>query len=185
MNWIIVSGTNREDSQTRLVSDFLLSEFQQRRPDDSLAVLDLKELPNEAFSPQIYANKPRSVEAFIQKFIDADAVISVLPEYNGSAPGVFKYFIDLLPFPESLLKTPCMFVGLSAGRFGAVRSIEHMSQVFVYRNAFVYPEHLYFPQVQDKFKDGKLIDEFSLKLKDPVLDGFVEFATQNSTTTRA
>ena len=26
----------------------------------------------------------------------------VVPEYNGGAPGVLKYFIDLLPFPESL-----------------------------------------------------------------------------------
>jgi NAD(P)H-dependent FMN reductase len=179
MKWLVVSGTNRAGAESKMVSEYVAAELRARRGADEISVLDLKDLPTEAFSPEIYASKPKSVEEFISGFIEADALVCVLPEYNGSAPGVFKFFIDLLPFPESLLKTPVMFVGLSAGRFGAVRSVEHMSQVFVYRNALVYPESLFFPQVGEKFEGSKLVDPFTLKIKDSIFDGFVEFADQN------
>ena len=63
----------------------------------------------------------------------------VVPEYNGSFPGILKYFIDLLPFPESFDCRPVSYVGVSAGQWGALRAVEQLQLVFGYRNAYVHP----------------------------------------------
>ncbi|MFO1489311.1 MAG: NAD(P)H-dependent oxidoreductase, partial [Verrucomicrobiota bacterium] len=71
----------------------------------------------------------------------------------GSLPGVLKYFIDMLPFPESFERRPVCFVGLAAGMWGALRPVEQLQAIFGYRNAFIYPERVFMPGI------GKLFDE--------------------------
>lgn len=177
MKTLILSGTNRRDSMTRRLSQFVYEEIQSRDPKGSFDLMDLVELPPEIFLPEVYVQKPKSFEPWARRFVDADAIISILPEYNGAAPGVFKYFIDMLPFPEALYKIPCSFFGLSAGRFGALRSVEQVQQVFMYRNALVYPENLFIPAVESALTEtGGPKDEFLQKLFQQYLDGFLEFA---------
>ena len=54
---------------------------------------------------------------------DADAVLIVTPEYNGTIPAVLKNAIDWLsrPYGNSAIKdTPLAVVGTAMGRFGGV-----------------------------------------------------------------
>jgi chromate reductase len=178
MKFSIISGTNRLNSNTRRVADFTQSLLKQKvKTDDSVSLIDLCELPLEIFSPNAYSEKPKSFDNFRDAVLQADALISVLPEYNGAAPGVFKYFIDMLPFPQSLNKLPSFFIGLSSGRFGALRAIEQTQQVFRYRNAFLYPESIYLMGVEKSLEaSGQPKDEFILKLFHQSLEGFVDFS---------
>src|SRR4030095_15471599 len=96
---LIISGTNRPDSNTLKVArrvegiyETLGVEFQ---------VLDLAELPPEIFSPTSHAAKPASFKRVSDAILASDGVVIVTPEYNGGIPGILKYFIDMLPFPES------------------------------------------------------------------------------------
>ena len=83
-----------------------------------------------------------------------------MPEYNGGAPGVLKYFIDLLPFPESFEGRPVAFTGVAAGMFGALRPVEQLQQIFGYRNAYIYPNRVFIAGVHEVLtEDGKLTDE--------------------------
>ena len=101
----------------------------------------------------------------------------VMPEYNGGAPGILKYFIDMLPFPQSLVKTPIGFVGLSAGRFGAIRSVEQIMQICAYRNAYLYPDRVFMNFIDKAVdKDGKPTDPAVFKLLQSEVKGFIEFA---------
>ncbi len=101
----------------------------------------------------------------------------VVPEYNGGAPGVFKYFIDMLPFPQSLQRLPTLFIGVAAGRFGALRPVEQMQAIFRYRNAYLYPDSIYLMGVHESIDaDGKPKDEGTQKLFHQSLDGFIQFA---------
>lgn len=85
----------------------------------------------------------------------------------------------MLSFPDSLMKKPCVFVGLAAGRFGGLRAVEQMQQVFMYRKAYIYPESLFIKEVDQQLnEDGSPKDPFILKLMDNILDGFVNFARQ-------
>jgi len=80
------------------------------------------------FSPSSYAEKPKAFHPFAEAILKSHGLIIVTPEYNGSVPGILKYFIDMLKFPESFEKRPVCFVGVSAGIWGALRPIEQLSR---------------------------------------------------------
>jgi chromate reductase len=148
---VIISGTNRPGSNTRKVTSHVEGIYKRLGADSQ--VLDLAQLPAEIFSPTSYAEKPTT---FKSKFTDAilvsDGLVIVTPEYNGGIPGVLKYFIDMLPFPESFEKRPVCFVGLAAGIWGALRPVEQLQAIFGYRNAFIFPERVFMPGI------NKLLD---------------------------
>ena len=139
-------------------------------------VLDLAQLPPEIFSPSAYARKPKSFEPFAEAILRSDGLHVVSPEYNGSVPGVLKYFIDMLKFPESLIRRPVCFVGLSAGIWGALRPVEQLQAIFGYRNAYIFPERIFLSEINDLLDEGgRLKDPDLLKRLRTQAEGFVEF----------
>jgi NAD(P)H-dependent FMN reductase len=145
MKIVIISGTNRPGSNTRKVAA-IIEEF-YRAAGASTEILDLANLPPEIFHPSSYAEKPASFKVFSDAVLGADGLHVVTPEYNGSLPGVLKYFIDMLPFPESFESRPVAFTGLAAGQWGALRPVEQLQAVFGYRNAHIFPTRVFLPQV--------------------------------------
>ena len=145
----LISGTNRPGSNTRKVTAVL--EGLYRELGVPTRVLDLLDLPAELFTPGAYAQRPAAFEPFAQAVLDARGLVVVTPEYNGSMPGVLKLFIDHLKFPESFEGRPVCFVGLAAGSWGALRSVEHLQGVFGYRNAPVFPKRIFLPGIGQSF----------------------------------
>jgi chromate reductase, NAD(P)H dehydrogenase (quinone) len=127
----LIVGTNRPGSNTRRVAKNLEATYAALGV--PLHVLDLAQLPAEIFSPTSYAEKPKSFAPFSDAILRAEGLIVVTPEYNGSVPGVLKYFIDMLKFPESFEQRPVCFVGLAAGMWGALRPVEQLQAIFGYR----------------------------------------------------
>ena len=170
----LIVGTNRPDSNTRKVARLLEEIYAILKV--PLHVLDLAQMPPEIFSPSSYAEKPKSFQPFSDAVLKSAGLHVVTPEYNGSVPGVLKYFIDMLKFPESFEKRPVCFTGLGAGIWGALRPVEQLQAVFCYRNAYLFPERVFLPRIND------LLDEAG-RLKDPELhqrlqsqaEGFVDF----------
>jgi len=109
----------------------------------------------------------------------SSGLVVVTPEYNGSLPGVLKYFIDMLKFPESFERRPVCFVGLAAGMWGALRPVEQLQAIFGYRNAYLYPERVFMPKINDlldangRLKDPELVERLRAQQK-----GFIEFVKQ-------
>jgi NAD(P)H-dependent FMN reductase len=167
-------GTNRPGSNTRKVARLLEEIYTTLKV--PLHVLDLAQMPSEIFSPSSYAEKPKSFQPFSDAILRSAGLHVVTPEYNGSVPGVLKYFIDMLKFPESFEKRPVCFTGLGAGIWGALRPVEQLQAIFCYRNAYLFPERVFLPRIND------LLDEAG-RLKDPELlqrlksqaEGFVDF----------
>lgn len=147
---VILSGTNRPGSNTRKVAAHIEACYQKLGVPTHL--LDLAELPPELFAPIAYAEKPASFKKFTDPILAADGLVVVTPEYNGGLPGVLKYFIDMLPFPESFAHRPVCFVGLALGLWGALRPVEQLQAIFGYRNALIYPERVFMPGI------GKVLD---------------------------
>jgi len=148
---VIISGTNRPGSNTRKVTTRVEAGYQALGV--KTQVLDLAEMPPEVFMPTSYAEKSAGFKKFTDAILGADGLVIVTPEYNGSVPGVLKYFIDMLPFPESFELRPVCFVGLAAGIWGALRPVEQLQAIFGYRNALIFPERVFMPGI------GKLLDE--------------------------
>src|SRR5204862_519166 len=113
----------------------------------------------QIFSPTSYATKPPVFQHIQDKVVAARGLHVVTPEYNGSFPGILKYFIDMLKFPESFERKPVAFVGEAAGIWGGFRSVEQLEMIFGYRNAYLFPDRIFIPGISQKFDaDGKFLD---------------------------
>jgi len=175
----IIVGTNRPGANSRKVAAQILEIYQQQGTE--AAILDLAELPVEIFNPSSYGEKPASFAKFNERILKASGLVIVSPEYNGAVPGILKYFIDMLKFPESFESKPVAFVGVASGIWGALRPIEHLQQIFGYRNAFIYPVRVFIPGVFNEIDaNGKLKSaEITARLVDQA-KGFAEFAAHFS-----
>ncbi len=171
---LVISGTNRPGSNAARVAGTLIEHY--RRAEVPAELFSLTELPCQVFHPDSYATKPPEMVAAQQRVLAASGLHVVTPEYNGSFPGVLKYFIDLLKFPESFEHKPVAFVGEAAGAWGALRAVEQLQHIFGYRNAHVFPQRVFIPMVKEKFDaTGKLTDpELDARLAKQV-QGFANF----------
>lgn len=172
---LILSGTNRPASNTLKIAKLILAQY--RRHDLSAELLDLTDLPPSVFLPSVYASKPPEFMAIQQQVLDAAGLHVVTPEYNGSFPGILKYFIDLLKFPQSFDRKPVAFVGISDGAFGGLRPVEQLQMVFGYRNAHVYPDRVFIAGIKNKLDpDGNLNDSALTERIAKQTHGFAKFA---------
>lgn len=170
----LVVGTNRPGSNTRKVARIVEGVYKELGVD--LTVLDLAELPAEIFNPTSYEETPAAFARFQEGVTNAHGLVVVTPEYNGSVPGILKYFIDMLEFPVSFERRPVCFVGVSKGMWGALRPVEQLQAIFGYRNGYIYPERVFMPGINQlldeagQLKDAKLVD----RLKSQAA-GYVDF----------
>jgi len=170
----LIIGTNRPGSNTRKVARHVEEIYSGLNV--PLRVLDLADLPPEIFHPSSYAEKPPSFHPFADAVLKSSGLVIVSPEYNGGIPGVLKYFIDMLKFPESLEKRPVCFIGVAAGIWGALRPVEQLQAIFGYRNAFIYPERVFISHVHTLIDDaGRLKSTELLARLQSQAEGFISF----------
>lgn len=159
----------------RKIANVVLGHYQ--RLNIAAEIYSLEDLPPEIFSSACYMAKPASFVSVQDRVLHAAGLHVVTPEYNGGFPGVLKYFIDMLKFPESFESKPVAFTGVAAGLWGAFRPIEQLQMIFGYRNAYQFPDRVFIPLVT-----GKLTAEGTLKDADidtrlaKQAEGFAKFA---------
>ncbi len=170
----VISGTNRPGSNSLRIATHLCGLVEGRG--EEIHLIDLGRLPAELFTPGAYAAKPGAFAPFQETVLGADGIVTVVPEYNGSFPGVLKYFIDMLRFPESLYGIPAAFVGVAAGEWGALRAVEQMEMVFQYRHAHLFGRRVFIKGVGGVIDEtGKITDGEILRRLDEQMAGFVDF----------
>jgi len=174
----LLIGTNRPGSNTRKVARHVEEVYAELNT--PLGVIDLADLPAEIFHPGSYTEKPKAFRPFAEAILQSPGLVVVTPEYNGGMPGVLKYFIDMLKFPESFERRPVCFVGCAAGIWGALRPVEQLQLIFGYRNAFLYPERVFLPKINDLLDgEGKLKDpDLRERLKNQAV-GFIDFVARH------
>lgn len=171
---VILSGTNRPDSNTRRVSGQIAELYRDLKVPHQ--ILDLATLPPETFLPSSYATKPATFAPLADAVLSASGLHVVTPEYNGGIPGVLKYFIDLLKFPESFERKPVCFTGIAAGMWGALRPVEQLQSIFGYRNAHLFPERVFIPGIGHQLDDaGRLKDAELVGRLRRQAEGFASF----------
>jgi len=157
----LLIGTNRPDANSRKLAHEIETLYTAAGLD--VSILDLADLPAEIFDPTSYADKPDSFKPFSDTILKASGIHLIVPEYNGGFPGVLKYFIDMLPFPESFENRPVAFTGVAAGLFGALRPVEQIQQIFGYRNAYIYPNRVFVMGVHNVLDDNGALTNDKLK----------------------
>ena len=125
MTVLVLTGSARRDSYTRGLGAALADAL----PDGALAPR-LTELP--FFDQDLEAAVPAEVQALRNAVEQADAVVVITPEYNGTIPGLLGNAIDWLsrPYAAGVLRgKPVVAVAASPGAVGGARAIVSLRTV--------------------------------------------------------
>ncbi len=158
MKICVISGSNRAGNNSIKIARLVVAAHEAAGAEVEL--LDLRELPQNILAPEAYKNTPAEFERFRDAVLSSQGVAIIVPEYNGSFPGVLKLFIDMLPYPDAYEGRAVSFTGVAAGRWGGLRSVEQLQMVWGYRNAPTLPRRVFIPDVFKQLDgDGALKDE--------------------------
>jgi len=170
----IIASTNRPGSSTLKMAKYYQQKLQEKGVE--AGVLSLAQLPPNLIETDLYGK--RSPEfAQIQKTItQTDKFIFVIPEYNGSYPGVLKVFIDACDFPASFYDKKVALVGVSSGKYGNIRGIDHFTGVCHYVHLNVMALKLHISGIHKEFDEaGGLLNADTLKFTNEQIDKFILF----------
>lgn len=169
----IISGTNRPGSNTLKISKLIQNLYSDQG--EKVEILDLQNIPMHELKGLYSKEVPNPLlQEALDKVTNSEGLIFVVPEYNGSIPGILKYFVDHWKYPHSFEQRPVCFVGLG-GMFGGLRPIEHLQQVMGYRNAFIFPIRIFLVNIWTTLKNDVLSDTLSLQLLKDQVVGFQKF----------
>lgn len=174
MNYTIISGTNRPDSNSLILANYYKKKFSEKNV--NCEIVDLKDLPNDFTTSNMYGKRTDEFQKTQDVISKSDKLFFVIAEYNGSFPGVLKAFIDSCDFPESFAGKKCGMVGLSAGKFGNLRGLEHFTGVANYIKMDVYHNKMYLPGIENDINDdGEINTPQHVALIESQIEGFINF----------
>ncbi len=158
----IIVGTNRKDSVSRQIAvqyaETLGGEGEE------IALLDLRELPKDFVYSALYENAGKNEQFNRARDLmnKSHKFVFVIPEYNGSFPGVLKAFIDGLDRAKALTDKKCALIGISAGDQGAGLALSHFTDILNYCGTNVLAYRLRLPNIDGLMTDKKLSDKMYL-----------------------
>jgi NAD(P)H-dependent FMN reductase len=159
----IISGTNREAAKSPAIAKIYAATLQELG--EKTGIIDLRELPEDFVFTALYDNagKNEAFNVYRRKMLDAEKFVFIVPEYNGSFPGVLKAFIDGLEFPNAFRGKKCALLGLSSGDQGAGPALSHLTDIFNYCGMHVLAKKQRLSHIDKSFEDGNLVNERHLK----------------------
>ncbi len=159
----IISGTNRKNSISKQVA-LQYQEILKELNTDS-TIVDLENLPADFISSALYEKQGTNVDfnPIREHMKVAQKFVFIVPEYNGSFPGILKTFLDALEFPGTLKGKKCAIVGLSSGIQGGVMAMSHLTDIFNYLGMHVLANKPKLIRVNGMMENGKVADESYLK----------------------
>ncbi|CAN5493057.1 NADPH-dependent FMN reductase [soil metagenome] len=172
----IISGTNRPDSFTEKFARIYFQMMEAKIADVKL--LTLKNLPIEILSTDVYekGKKPEAILKIQQEyFIPAEKFVFIFPEYNGSFPGILKLMMDVLDPKIAFSGKKAGLIGISTGRGGNLRGLDHLASVLHNMNVTVFPLMLPISKVQFEFDEEHQLKESALTPTMKHLEGILAF----------
>jgi chromate reductase len=117
------------------------------------------------YAPQSDDPAPPAVAALRTAIRDADALLVVTPEYNGSLPGLLKNAIDWASRPRddaALDGVTAAVAGASPGQYGAIWAINDLRRVLGIAGARVIEGEVSVPRAHDVLGDNGRVGETPL-----------------------
>lgn len=175
---VIISSTNRPDSNTLKVCHLYKSILAGKHIE--VEILDFCDLPQNIAFAEVHGKRSEAYNQIISKYISASAnFIFVIPEYNGGFPGILKVFIDSIHPKEWTDKFACL-VGVSNGRAGNLRGMEHFTGILNYLKLHVYHNKLPISSIDKHWNsknDFNTDEQYDVCVKQ--VEGFLRFIRAN------
>lgn len=160
----VISGTNRRNSEALDFARFYV-DILRKRSGEEVKLLALEEESHAWFHPDMYKEEGQSADlAALQDeyMIPADKFVFVIPEYNGSFPGVVKLFLDACSvrrYSETFSGKKAALLGVASGRAGNLLGMDHLTGILHFLGVVVLPNKLPVSSI-GKIKDsaGNIVD---------------------------
>lgn len=149
----VIVGTHRRESVSAKVARQIVGMYEDSGVPADL--IDPAELPIELFGPDSFEHRYDTGSQLAGRLIAARGLHVVVPEYNGSFPGVLKHLLDVQNYEQCFGGKSVALVGIAAGDWGGLRAVDQIAAVFQYRNANVFGKRVYVRNVDESPLDDK------------------------------
>ena len=177
----IISGTNRKNSETEKVARMIYN-LVNKMADQEVKLLLLTELPTDFVSNEMYTASGQHMDIGVMQdeyMLPANKFWFVFPEYNGGVPGVLKLFLDAVSvrsLGDTFKGKKACLTGISTGRAGNLRGIDHLTNILNYLQVIVHPNRLPISSISNlKDENGVLGDIETLEVINKQLEDFMHF----------
>ena len=165
--YTIISATNRIGSHTEKVALHYQNIFNSKGIDAK--VFSLKNL-------NVLERNTELSGAENEFLVPAEKFIFIMPEYNGSFPGALKAMIDISDIRRSWWYKKALLTGISSGRAGNLRGMDHLTGILNYMKMIVHPNKLPISVIDTVMNEGGTItDKGTLQVIDQQVDEFINF----------
>lgn len=171
----IFHGTARPESNSRKIANFYAELLTKRNIPHQFFTL---ENVDAAIFNHTFYNPKIPQQATIEDTILAPTskYIFIIPEYNGSFPGMFKGFIDACDVKKCFHNKKACLTGVAEGRAGNLRGMEHLTNIFNHIKMNVLHFKIPISQVHLSLDEsGKLVNPDVIKMIETQVDLFMEF----------
>jgi len=181
MSYLVLLGTNRDKPLSGIIATQINLLLDQKGL--KYKFLSLGDLDAQNYGPEMYLKEKRSTELTKlqeETMIPAKKWIIIMPEYNGSMPGVLKAFIDLMSLKkvkETFHFKKVLLIGVAAGRAGNLRGMDHLSGILNHMKMNVFPVKQPISKIEDfvDVSDYKITDSGVSDLLSKLIDQFNEY----------
>lgn len=176
----VISGTNRKENQSLILAQHAVKTFQNEGI-PAVHLLDLQILEGTLLIRGNYeaddqSDQIKSIQD--ELIIPASKFYFIVPEYNGSFPGILKFFLDACSVRDikpSFGGKKAAILGVSSGRAGNLRGMDHLTGILNYLNITVMPNRLPVSQVGGLIEDDQLDDVRARQLVADHVRDFLQF----------
>lgn len=136
----IIAATNRPCSSTLKVATYYRQLME--KAGEKTRLFSLEKVPVDIAFNEVFGKRSAAFQGILNEYIaPSQKFVFVVPEYNGSFPGILKTFLDAI-HPDLLRGKKVALLGVSSGRAGNLRGMEHLTGILNYLGIFVHPNRL-------------------------------------------
>ncbi len=164
--YTIISGTNREASHTEKVANEYKRLLTEMNIDaDILTMVGM----------DVMHRTPEFLKMEKDILIPTKKFIFILPEYNGTFPGVLKAMIDNTDISKVWYHKKALLTGISSGRAGTLRGIDHLAASLHYLKMNVHYNKLPISLIDKMMDKNDRLNEETIKVIIDQLDEFINY----------
>lgn len=164
--YTVISGTNRSGSHTEKVALKYVELLENKG-------INTRFFSLENFNPLERNEKFKSVEE--EFLIPAQKFIFIIPEYNGSYPGVLKTMIDNSDIRKVWYYKKALLTGVASGRAGNLRGMDHLADTLQYLRMTVHYNKLPISKINKIWENFGNLDPETLRVINLQLEEFIGF----------
>ena len=163
----IIASTNRADSMTMRIANIYYDRLSTHTKDVHLLSLQNKE---------VWQRGESMLQIEQELLIPAQKFVFIMPEYNASFPGILKVMMDNSDIKKSWWYKKAALVGLSDGRAGNLRGVEHMTSILHYMKVHVLYNKVLLSRIKEEVNiDGTLAKQETIDLVNLQIDELLAF----------